>query len=378
MITSKYLFNKIVTNANIDASKIEVKNDKFYDMVLSNHSLGLGESYMLNYWDYDSVDQLFYRLCREKIIQKFKPSYAMMLKIVFNNLYSRIFNRQSITSSKQVALKHYDISNEMYKNMLDKYMMYSCGYWLKANNLQDAQIAKLDLICKKVGLHQPNNGDKKLVLDIGCGWGGFAKYAEQYYNVRVIGLTISKQQYEHIKQDNQATEVLMQDYRNLLSEYENKFDAIVSIGMFEHVGPDNYNKFMQVCSYYIKDEGLILLHTIGGLKARKVGEPWTDKYIFPNYVLPTLGQICNASETTDLVVEDFHNFGADYDKTLMAWNDNFNKWLDINNEPLTDEFIRMWRYYLLQCAGLFRARDLQLFQVVLSKNGIVGGYVSVR
>jgi cyclopropane-fatty-acyl-phospholipid synthase len=255
-------------------------------------------------------------------------------------------------------------------HMLDKRMTYSCGYWKNAQTLDEAQEQKLDLTCRKLSL-QPEMS----VLDIGCGWGSFAKYAAEKYDALVTGITVSKDQTKYVEThaSNLPVQIQMIDYRDL----HGQFDRIASIGMFEHVGFKNYRKFMKVAHDCLKDSGIFLLHTIGGNTSETTIDPWIQKYIFPGAMLPSIKQIGKAIEGL-FVMEDWHNFSADYDKTLMAWHDNFVRNWDKIKDHYSDEFFRLWSYYLLMCAGTFRARKNQLWQIVLSKNGIPGGYVSVR
>jgi len=279
-------------------------------------------------------------------------------------------NLQSKSRSYEVGKKHYDIGNDVYKKMLDKRMVYSCGYWEKAKNLDQAQEAKLDLICKKLNLKKGQR-----ILDIGCGWGSFAKYAAEKYRVKVVGITISKEQVKLAKKlcKGLPIEIRLQEYRDL----NEKFDHIVSIGMFEHVGYKNYKTYMKIVSRNLKPNGLFLLHTIGRNTSVTTLVPWVNKYIFQNSMLPSPKQITAAAEGL-FVLEDWHNFRADYDKTLMQWYKNFTRnWNKIKNS-YDDRFYRMWTYYLLSSAGLFRARKGQLWQIVFSKNGVAEGYKSIR
>ena len=245
-------------------------------------------------------------------------------------------------------------------------MNYSCAYWRYAQDLDQAQIDKMDLICRKLHLKP---GMK--VLEIGCGWGGFAKYAAENYEVNVYGITISKEQEQYAKESCKDLDVSfeLKDYRELNTQY----DRIVSIGMFEHVGYKNYKQYMEVAHRCLKEDGLFLLHTIGRNSSARATEPWINKYIFPNGMTPSAKQISAASESL-FVIEDWHSFGQDYDKTLMAWHENFQNNLSKLKDSYDERFQRMWRYYLLMCAGSFRARRNQLWQLVLTKNGIRGGY----
>lgn len=270
----------------------------------------------------------------------------------------------------QVGERHYDLGNRLYRGMLDRRMVYSCGYWKNADNLDAAQEAKLDLICRKLGLKR---GDR--VLDVGCGWGSFAEYAAERYGVEVVGITVSKEQ---VVLGNEScrglpVELRLLDYRDM----EGEFDHVVSIGMFEHVGLRNYRIYMEKVRQCLKDGGLFLLQTIGGNDSVTKLDPWFEKYIFPNSLIPSIRQISAAAEGL-FVMEDWHNFGADYDPTLMSWFRNFDRNWDSLSEIYDERFYRMWRYYLLSSAGTFRARCLQVWQIVFSKEGVRGGYLTVR
>ena len=345
---------------------IQVHDDRVYQRVLAEGSLGLGESYMDRWWDCEKLDEFFYRVLKGNLAEKVKSR-----GVLWNVLKAGLINMQNKLRAFEVGERHYDIGNELFEHMLDRRMVYTCGYWRDADNLDDAQESKLELTCRKIGLKP-----EMKVLDIGCGWGSFAKYAAENYGVEVVGITISKEQVELGNElcRGLPVEIRLQDYRDLKDE---RFDAIVSLGMFEHVGPKNYRTYMQKVSDCLKDNGLFLLHTIGSNVSNKIGDRWIDKYIFPNEVLPSARQITNASEKL-FVLEDWHSFGADYDKTLIAWHDNFEKNWDKIKESYSERFKRMWDYYLLSCAGGFRAREHQLWQIVFSKNGVEGGYESVR
>ncbi|WP_115720573.1 cyclopropane fatty acyl phospholipid synthase [Gallaecimonas mangrovi] len=339
---------------------MQIHNSRVVDDALARGNLGLGECYMQGDWDAESLDQFFYKLLRADI-----PSYLNPWKLIGQVMRAKMFNLQNRRRAWQVGEQHYDIGNQFYEGMLDHRLVYSCGYWNNANTLEEAQEAKLDLVCRKLGLKP---GMK--VLDIGCGWGSFLGYAAEHYGVKGVGVTISKeqQQYALKRYSHLDLEIRLEDYRNL----NEPFDRISSIGMFEHVGHKNHRTFMEVASRCLAPDGLMLLHTIGKNYRKSTPDPWVDKYIFPNGDLPSIGQVADAAEG-NLIVEDLHNFGSDYDKTLMAWYDNFEKiWPDFaDNYP--PRFYRMWRYYLLSCAGAFRARDVQLWQFLMSPQGVIGG-----
>lgn len=344
---------------------MQLKAPGVIENALARGNLGLGESYMQGHWDCEQLDVFFTRLLRAQLHQRIKPT-----QLIYHALRTRLLNRQSVKRAWEVGEKHYDLGNEFYAAMLDQRMTYTCGYWKDAYTLDEAQEAKLDLICRKLQL-----APGMRVLDIGCGWGSFMAYAAEHYGVECVGLTISKEQADFGKRlikKGLPVEFRLQDYRD---ETE-RFDRIVSIGMFEHVGRKNYRAYMEVVSRCLKDEGLFLLHTIGKNLGTTMSDPWIDKYIFPNGELPTLSHISDAVETL-FVVEDMHNFGADYDKTLMAWYHNSEaNWPQFKGQ-FNPTFYRMWRYYLLSCAGAFRAREIQLWQLVFSKQGVAGGYARV-
>ena len=345
---------------------ITVHDDRVYARILRDGSLGLGESYMDGWWDSAAVDETIAKILHAELQKEVQFNWATIWPVV----KAFLFNRQSSSRAKIVGEQHYDIGNDLYAAMLDKRMVYTCGYWKDADNLDAAQEAKLDLICRKVGLKE---GDH--ILDIGCGWGSFLKYAAQMYGVSGVGITVSQEQAKLARENCKGLpiEIRVQDYRDVSEQ----FDHLISIGMFEHVGYKNYRTYFEMANRCLKDDGLFLLHTIGSNTSVLDADPWIDKYIFPNGMLPSVAQVGKAIEKL-FVMEDWHNFGTDYDKTLMAWHENFERAWPLLKEKYGERFYRMWRYYLLICAGTFRARQSELWQLVLSKKGVPGGYVSVR
>jgi len=336
---------------------IKVNNPKFYSRVLAGGSLALGESYMDSWWDCRNLDVFFAKVLRAGLDRKI----LKLKNIILPFLKAKLINMQSRERAKQVGEQHYDAGNDLYRLMLDKRMCYSCGYWENARTLDEAQENKLDLICRKLKLKK---GMK--VLDVGCGWGGFAKFAAEKYGANVVGITISKEQAKLAKElcKGLPVEIKLGDYRNV----QEKFDRILSIGMFEHVGPKNYGEYMKVVHRCLKDDGLMMIHTIGGNISVKSLEPWFHKYIFPNGVLPSVKQISTAAEGL-FILNDWHSFGQHYDKTLMVWIDNFKKGWDKIKNNYNERFYRMWMYYLSSSAGSFRANQNQLWQIVYSKIG---------
>ena len=344
---------------------LQVHDEAFYSRVLRDSSLGFGETYMEGLWDAQQLDECIFRVVQAKLAEK-TYSWPALLTIA----KAKLFNLQSKSKSLEVIEKHYQLGNDLYRNMLDPSLTYSCGYWKEANTLEEAQNAKYDLICKKLHLRPGMQ-----LLDIGCGWGGFAKFAATHYGVHVIGITLSENQAEYARSicAGLPVEIRIQDYR----EVTEQFDRVIEIGMFEHVGAKNHREFMEIVHRCLKKDGLFLLHTIGSNVTTLTTDPWIDTYIFPNGQLPSIAQIGTAIENL-FVMEDWHNFGADYDKTLMAWYENFEKnWAHLSTK-YDATFYRMWRYYLHSCAASFRAREIQLWQVVLSKHGVKGTYLSVR
>ncbi|MBZ9537432.1 MULTISPECIES: cyclopropane fatty acyl phospholipid synthase [Modicisalibacter] len=344
---------------------IQVHHPDFFSRVLHQGTLGLGESYMEGWWECERIDEMTHRLLRHGLGEHaHTPSERLMYK-----LQAGFFNLQSKARAYIVGEAHYDLGNDLFERMLDPTMCYSCGYWKDAETLHEAQVAKLDLAARKLGIEP---GMK--VLDIGCGWGSFAEHAARHYGAHVTGITISREQAELARKrcEGLPVEIILEDYRDL----EGRFDRIVSIGMFEHVGHRNYRTYFDTVDRLLADDGLFVLHTIGSNNSEISADPWIHKYIFPNGILPSIKHIAQATEGR-LLMEDWQNFGADYDRTLMAWQDNFDAhWHEIADN-YNEKTRRMFRYYLGACAGAFRARDIQLWQVVFSK-GRPGRYDSPR
>lgn len=351
---------------------MHVHDERLYARVLASSSLGFGQAYMDGWWDAPRVDELMFKLLSARLDQKISP-WSMILPVIS----ARIRNKQSKSRAFEVGEKHYDLGNDLFEAMLDKRMVYTCAYWKglghEPENLDIAQEQKLDLVCKKIGLKK---GDH--VLDIGCGWGSFAKYAAENYGAKVTGITISREQMALAKElcTGLDVEIKLMDYRDIQGEY----DHVVSLGMFEHVGMKNYRTYMQTVRRVLADDGLFLLQTIGHNRKDTGVDPWIERYIFPNGVIPQSSLVTESFEDL-FIMEDWHNFGADYDTTLMAWHKNFEEaWNKLKLAgKYSERFYRMWRYYLLACAGAFRVRhSIELWQIVLSKNGVKGGYTSVR
>ncbi|MFH7326139.1 cyclopropane fatty acyl phospholipid synthase [Desulfurivibrio sp. C05AmB] len=337
---------------------LQVHDSRWYRRVWRDKNLGLGESYMDGWWDCRQIDGMIHRLLINGLHRKVKGGAARLA----HELPAVLFNLQSAVRARIIAEQHYDLGNDLFLPLLDPNLQYSCAYFVNGDDdLTQAQINKLDLIAAKLDI-QP--GDR--VLDIGCGWGGLARYFAQHYRCRVTAVNISREQLKHAREICRGLPVDFQDcdYRAI----EGCFDKIVSVGMFEHVGRKNYRIFMEVASRCLRPAGIFLLHTIGSNISRRGCDPWINKYIFPNSMLPSIAQIGRAAEGL-FVIEDIHNLGPHYDRTLMAWNQNFQRtWPELLNR-YDERFKRMWEYYLLSCAGAFRARNIQLWQVLMTKHG---------
>ena len=318
MQNSEKVIRDLLSSAEVEVNgnnpwDMQVHDERLYDRILSDSSLGLGESYMDCWWDCASIDEFINRVMKARLDKKVTSD----TRFLFQAVQARLLNRQSSARAYQVGVKHYDLGNDLYQAMLDKRLNYTCGYWKNAQDLDEAQEAKLELVCKKI-----NAKPGMKILELGCGWGSFAKYAAEKYGVSVLGVTVSKEQValgmELCK--GLPVELRLQDYR----EVEGKFDAVISIGVMEHVGYKNYRTYMQVVDRCLKEGGIGFVHTIGGNKTITNGEPWTDKYIFPNGMLPSLSQLGAAMEGL-FVLEDLQNIGPNYDPTLLAWHANFEK-----------------------------------------------------
>jgi cyclopropane-fatty-acyl-phospholipid synthase len=343
----------------------QVCDGRLFGRLLAGGSLALGESYEDGWWECAAVDELVHRLLRAGIDARFGSRGAASL-----GLATRLANLQRRSRAFRIGERHYDLGDDLFRAMLDARMIYSCAFWRDARCLDEAQEAKLELLARKLALKPGLR-----VLDIGCGWGGTARFLAERHQVEVVGVTVSRHQARTARETcaGLPVEIRLQDYRDV----RGRFDRVLSVGMFEHVGPRNYAAFMRTVAECLAEDGLFLLHTIGSNSSNRHTDPWIHRYVFPDAVLPSARQICEAIEGR-FVLEDWHSFGADYDRTLLAWHRNFEEHWPQLESRYGECFHRRWRFYLLICAGGFRARRNQLWQLVLSRRGIPGGYVSVR
>ena len=345
---------------------IRVHDDRFFSRVVAHGNLGAGEAYMDGWWDADRLDETFARLFTSGAVARLPKTFDAMLEA----LRAQLINTQNRSRSQQVARRHYDLGNDLYLAFLDPYNQYTCGYFKNTADLNAAQELKLDLICRKLQI-QP--GDR--VLDIGCGWGGFAKWVGERYGCHVTGISISKEQIAYARQftNGLPVEIVHSDYR----DFTGQFDKILVCGMIEHVGYRNYRMLMAAVRRLLKPSGMFLLHTIGRSTSATTVDAWIERYIFPNSMCPSASQLTTVAEGL-FVLEDLHNFGQYYEPTLLAWWNKFEAAWPNFQEKYGERIFRMFRYYLLSCAAAFRTRDLQLYQFVFSPSGVPGGYEPVR
>jgi cyclopropane-fatty-acyl-phospholipid synthase len=343
---------------------IRVHDERFFRRVLFDGSLGVGESYMDGWWDCEALDEMCFRASRAQLEKSISLNWRNILGVTA----SFLINRQTRRRATAVVKRHYDLGNDFFEAMLDPAMQYTCAYFEGTSDLAEAQRRKMDLICRKLGLRP----DMRL-LDIGCGWGGFAKYAAENYGCRVVGITISKEQQKYAERicHGLPVEIRLQDYRDL----SDKFDRVIAVGVVEHVGFKNYRRFMKTVCQSLEEDGLFLCQAIAASTSNRQPDPWIARYIFPNSLLPSAAYLTKAAEGL-FVLEDIQNFGAYYDATLMAWDQRFRDSWERFREEYGERFYRMWRFYLLSCAGAFRARSLQLYQFVFSSGGVIEGYRS--
>jgi cyclopropane-fatty-acyl-phospholipid synthase len=347
-----------VTVGGSEPWDVQIHDERVWTRILRDGTLGAGEAYVDGWWDSRALDQTLYRLQQVKLVDGLRDNW----RIVPHLIKARVLNLQTLRRAFGSGQHHYDIGNDLYEAMLDRRMLYTCALWSAgARDLDEAQEAKLELVCKKLGLRAGMR-----VLDLGCGWAGFAAYAAERHGASVVGYTVSREQVRYANQHyaHLPIDIRLDDYRNATGSY----DAVVSIGIMEHVGPKNYRGYMELADRCLAPGGVAFVHTIGGNQQRAHIDPWFDKYIFPNAALPSLAQLITAMEGI-FVPEDVHNIGEDYDPTLMAWFARFDAAWPALRARYGDRFYRMWKFYLLASAGSFRARAQQLFQIVMTRRG---------
>jgi cyclopropane-fatty-acyl-phospholipid synthase len=356
---AKKFSHRVLSRAGITVNgchawDIQVHDEQFFDCLYRSASEGLGDSYVQGFWDSDDLTETLGRFIA------IGGRSALKGPIAHNMQTTESEQKKSL----EVVDSHYESKNGLYSNMLDPYMQYSCALWDDdTHNLQEAQIKKMRLIGQKLEL-QP--GDH--VLDIGCGWGGLPKFLSETFGCRVTGINLAEHHIDYANQRmaHNKVKVIKQDYRDLTEKY----DKIYCIGVSEHFGLNNYKQFMQIVHDQLNPGGIFLLHTIGENVTRPKADTWITKNIFPNGYIPSLSLISQCAEGL-FITEDVHNFNTSYEKTLLAWDANFQRnWnliRKLHPELDTRDFYRMWRYYLNFCAGGFRKRCTQLYQIVFTR-----------
>jgi cyclopropane-fatty-acyl-phospholipid synthase len=346
-----------------------VYDSRCFARILGGGALALGESYVDGWWDeeHDRLVDLIGIALRNNLEGRMRKHPLLALRVLWQCL---VDNPRFLSRARRNTERHYDLGNVFFEQMLDPSMAYSCGYQCEPeDSLEKMQLQKYHLICAKLGLER---GGK--LLDIGCGWGGLLMYAAQRYeDITGVGITLSRGQYElanrRIEKAGLAhrLEVRLCDYRQL----KGKYDFIVSVGMFEHVGRSSYGVFMRRAEALLKPEGMGLLHTIGVLDPPAVKpDAWTSTYIFPGARLPRLDEILREMRRASLSVGHVQNLQPHYAKTLEKWRENFR-----TNEPrirtlgpqFNDRFMRMWNYYLQATEASFRYGATQVYQILFCK-----------
>jgi len=354
------------TGVQLDGDRpwdIRVNRERLYRRALRG-SLGFGEAYINGDWDCEALDELFRRLLSANTQKRPLIRAARAVK----SLQARLMNLQTRRRSRAVAEEHYDLDHRMYALFLGPWNQYTCCFFDGTDDLERAEIAKLEMLCDKLELRA---GDR--LLDIGCGWGGFAKYAARTRGCEVTGISLSDAQIRYATEYTRGLPVTIRrlDYRDLPESGLAPFDKISIVGMIEHVGYKNYAELLGIVHDMLKPDGLFLLHTIGNNERSTVVDPWIEKYIFRNSMAPAMSHLADASEGR-FVIEDWENYGHHYVPTLQAWYERFNANWDrirtlITARPFDERFRRMWNYYLMSSKAAFDVEHLHLWQLVMTR-----------
>jgi cyclopropane-fatty-acyl-phospholipid synthase len=360
MAAAREVVEQLLRTADIeidgpDPWDIKVYDERFFARVLAGGTLGFGEAYMDGWWDCEALDEMCSRAISARLDERFTYSPRNLLAFAI----SLLTNRQSRRRARQVGQVHYDLGNDFFRAMLDPWMQYSSAFFLEGDDLATAQRRKLEMVCQRLDLHPGMR-----LLDVGCGWGGLAKYAAQNYGCSVTGLTISREQQQFAASwcDGLEVEIQLRDYRQI----RGRFDCAVSVGMVEHVGFKNYRTYLRAIADSLGKDGLFLCQGICNPISGWQLDPWIRRYIFPNSILPSLARLTKAAEGLFLV-QEVVNLGPHYDPTLLAWEENFRRAWPRFAAHYDPRFRRMWRFYLLSCAGAFRARSLQVYGILFAK-----------
>lgn len=349
---------------------LEVKNTQFYGEVVFGGSIGAGEAYMQSYFDCDNLTNLIRLMVRnQSLLDSIESSFARLTSPIQKWLH--IINKNTQAGSRRNIAAHYDLGNDFFKLMLDPTMMYSSAIFENSTqSLEDASLAKLKSICKKLDLKQSDH-----VLEIGTGWGGFAIYAAKNYGCKVTTTTISQQQYllaiERIKSAGleDKIEVLLSDYRDLTGTY----DKLVSIEMIEAIGHQFYDTYFAQCSRLLKPNGMMLLQAITIADQRYTSAlksvDFIQRYIFPGSCIPSVTAMLNSiTKSSDMRLFHLEDIGPHYATTLAKWRDNFFEHINaVKSMGYPETFIRMWDFYLCYCEGGFEERALGDVHMLLVK-----------
>ena len=339
--------------------RVFINNDISKTELMTSTSLALGEAYMRK--DID-VDKDLFEVLDAFLGQmgKFTTDKKKLKNLIFTSMTKK--------HQKEEVSSHYDIGNDFYKMWLDETMSYSCGYFKNENDtLYQAQCNKVDRILEKLNL-----SDGMTLCDIGCGWGFLLIEAAKKYNIKGVGITLSREQKakfeQRIKEENLSDrlEVKLLDYRDLPKQHM-EIDRVVSVGMIEHVGRGNYEEFMQCVKSVLKQGGVFVLHFISALKEYP-GDAWVKKYIFPGGVIPSLREIMQIAGELRFYTVDVESLRRHYNKTLLCWNENFQQHRAEVVEMFDEKFARMWELYLCACAATFMNGIIDLHQIVFTND----------
>lgn len=370
-LTPRHIVTDLFARAGVqlDGSRpwdIQVRNPRFYRRALRG-SLGLGDSYMDGDWDVRELDALFVRLIRANLAS----SLLARAGRAWLGIRARLGNLQTRVRSLDVARSHYNLDHRLYELFLGPWNQYTCCFFDRTRELEQAEVRKLEMICSKLEL---TRGDR--VLDIGCGWGGFARYASSTRGCHVTGISLSREQVDYARRFTAGlpVDIVEADYRDLPAlRPAGSFDKILVCGMIEHVGYRNYRGLMEIVHGLLTRSGLFLLHTIGNGINTRIADPWIVKHIFRNSMLPSMEQLAGALRGL-FTVQDWENYGRYYVDTLAAWQrrfeENWERIALIDTTPRFDErFRRMFNYYFLSCKAAFDVESIFLWHLVMSRRG---------
>ena len=346
---------------------VKINKSDFFKKIISKGSIGMAEAYMNNEFETDNLSGLIELTAKNiKIIHKFSG----ILDLSFINYLKKMFNKNTKSNSKKNISKHYDLGNEFFSLWLDNSLTYSSAIF--ENDKLDLEEAQINKYQKLTSLIKPKIGDK--VLEIGCGWGGFAEFIGKNYDVKLDCITISKKQFDYAKNRiykiglNEKVNIKMQDYRDV----ENKYNSIASIEMIEAVGQNYLKNYFQSIKKYLKDDGKAAIQAITIddklFNRYKKKEDFIQKYIFPGGFLPSKGSLVEYAKKTGLELNQCSSYGTHYSNTLKIWREKFFKsWELISKQGFDNTFKRMWNFYLSYCEAGFRSKNIDLIQFSLLK-----------